>query len=66
MATKKTTFWNGKNMAGETHAGAESLIDEGARTSPTQAKYQVGNETVSAANLQPSAEATEKITNEGG
>lgn len=56
MTNKKTAFWNGKNFAGESQAGATSIISEGPRTSPTQAKYQVSNDTVSAADLQPSAQ----------
>ncbi|MDF2569096.1 MAG: hypothetical protein K0R55_700 [Sporomusa sp.] len=66
MTTKKTGFWNGKNLAGESHVGAKSLISEGPRTSPTQAKYQVSNDTISAADLQPSPQASEDITTEGG
>ena len=56
MTTKKTGFWNGKNMAGESHAGVKGLISEGPHTSPTQSKYQVSTDTVSAADLQANAE----------
>jgi hypothetical protein len=55
--TKKTGFWNGKNMAGESHAGVKGLISEGPRTSPTQSKYQVSTDTVSATDLQANVEA---------
>jgi hypothetical protein len=65
MTDKKTAFWNGKNVAGETHAGAKGLISEGPRTSLTQSKYQVSNDTVSADDLQPSAQSSTKL-NEGG
>lgn len=66
MTTKKTSFWNGKNMAGESQVGAKDLISEGPRTSPTQSKYQVSNDTVSAADLQASVEYSEELTKEGG
>ncbi|SMC82654.1 hypothetical protein [Sporomusa malonica] len=66
MTTKKTAFWNGKNLAGESQVGANSLISEGPRTSPTQAKYEVSNDTISAAGLQPSAQSAKEITKEGG
>ncbi|HWR05649.1 hypothetical protein [Sporomusa sp.] len=66
MATKKSAFWNGKNFAGESQTGSQSLIAEGPRTNSTQAKYEVSNETISAADLQPSAKTTENITNKHG
>ncbi|HWR41558.1 hypothetical protein [Sporomusa sp.] len=66
MTTKKSAFWNGKNFAGESHVGAKSLINEGPRTSPTQAKYEVSNDTISAADLQPATKSAEEITNSGG
>ena len=53
MADQKNDFWNGKNLTGESHVGAKSLISEGPRKGATQAKYEVANETVSADNLQP-------------
>lgn len=56
MTTKKTGFWNGKNMVGESHAGVKGLISEGPRTSPAQSKYQVSTDTVSAVDLQDNAE----------
>ena len=58
MADKKTAFWNGKNLAGEKQVGAKGLISEGPRTSPTQSKYQVSNDTVSGDDLQPSAQSS--------
>ena len=44
-------------MAGESHAGVKGLISEGPRTSPTQSKYQVSTDTVSATDLQANEEA---------
>lgn len=66
MTTKKTEFWNGKNLAGKTHAGVEGLISEGRRTSLTQSKYQVSNDTVSADDLQPSPHSSIEATKSGG
>lgn len=66
MATEKTEFWNGKNLAGKTHVGAKGLISEGPRTSLTQSKYQVSNDTVSADELQPDARSANELTNQGG
>lgn len=66
MATQKTSFWNGKNIAGQSHVGAKGLISEEPRTSSTQSKYQVSNDTVSAADLQPSVEYSEELTKEEG
>ncbi|MDF2874276.1 MAG: hypothetical protein K0R22_959 [Sporomusa sp.] len=66
MTSKKSAFWNGKNFAEESQAGSQSLIAEGPRTNPTQAKYEVSNETISAADLQPSAKTAENITNKHG
>lgn len=66
MTTQKTGFWNGKNMAGKSHVGSKGLISEGPRTSPTQSKYVVGNDTVSAENLQATVEATKELTEKGG
>ncbi len=58
MTSKKSAFWNGKNVAGESQAGSQSLLAEGSRTTPTQAKYDVSNETLAAADLQPTAKET--------
>lgn len=65
MANQKTDFWNGKNLPGESHVGAKSLISEGPRTSPTQSKYQVSNDTISADDLQPSVNSSEETTQGG-
>ncbi|WP_425060648.1 hypothetical protein SCACP_13850 [Sporomusa carbonis] len=66
MTTEKTSFWNGKNIAGKSQVDAKWLISEGPRTSPTHSKYQVSNETISADDLQSSAEYAEEITKQGG
>lgn len=66
MTDKKTAFWNGKNVAGQTQAGTKSLISEGPRTSPKQSKYQVSNDTVSAGDLQPSAQSSTNQKEAGG
>lgn len=66
MTTKKTSFWNGKNIAGESQVGAKGLISEGPRTNTTQSKYQVSNDTVAADDLQASVEYSEELTKEDG
>lgn len=66
LTDKKTTFWNGKNVSSKTHVGAEKLIKEGPRTSLTQSKYQVSNETLAAADLQPTADTTTNLSENGG
>ncbi|SDE72775.1 hypothetical protein [Sporomusa acidovorans] len=66
MTGKKTEFWNGKNFAGETQVGAKGLLSEGPRTSLTQSKYQVSNDTVSADELQSDAQSAKELTNQGG
>lgn len=66
MTDKKTAFWNGKNLAGATQVGTKGLISEGSRTSPTQSKYQVSNDTVSADDLQPSAQSSTNHKETGG
>lgn len=66
MTTKKTSFWNGKNMAGEDYVGVKGLISEGARTSPTESKYQVSNDTIAAADLQTAGKSPEKGNKKGG
>lgn len=45
-------FWNGKNPEGGSTVGNRELIQPGPRDSKTAAKYQVGNDTVAADNLQ--------------
>ncbi|QDR80149.1 hypothetical protein [Sporomusa termitida] len=62
MTSKKSAFWNGKNFAGESQAGSQNLIAEGPRTTSSQAKYEVSNETLAAADLQPAVKATGKET----
>ena len=66
LTTKKTSFWNGKNIAGESHAGAQGLISEGPRSGSTQSKYQVGSDTVAASDLQSPVEYSEELTKQGG
>jgi hypothetical protein len=69
LTSKKAELGNGKNLAGETSTGSKGLISEGPRTNPTQSKYQVSNDTLSAADLQPSApsaSSTQKLTDSGG
>lgn len=66
MTDKKTAFWNGKNLASETQVGTKGLISEGPRTSLTQSKYQVSNDTVSADDLQPSAQTSAELNETGG
>ncbi len=66
MTDKKTGFWNGKNVAGESHVGAKGLINEGPRRSLTQSKYQVSNDTISADDLQPSAQSAKDLTPNDG
>ena len=66
LTNKKTEFWNGKNLASETHVGTKGLISEGPRTSLTQSKYQVSNDTVSADDLQPSAQSSTNHKEAGG
>lgn len=57
MTSKKSAFWNGKNFAGASQAGSQNLIGEGSRATPTQTKYDVSNETLAAADLQPAGKA---------
>ncbi|HMM22211.1 MAG TPA: hypothetical protein PKA10_15940 [Selenomonadales bacterium] len=45
-------FWNGKNTKGSSSAGSPDLNGEAPRTGKTGAKYEVGNDTVAADNLQ--------------
>ncbi|XER13807.1 hypothetical protein SATMO3_40610 [Sporomusa aerivorans] len=66
LTTEKTSFENGKNLAGKSHAGAEGLISAGPRTSPTQSKYQVSSDTISASDLQPSVESSQELSNKNG
>jgi len=66
LTDTKTAFWNGKNVADQTQVGTKSLISEGSRTSPTQSKYQVSNDTVSADDLQPSAHSSTNQKEAGG
>lgn len=49
---KKYSHWNGKNPDGKSYVGNPDLIEEGPRNSKTGEKYMVGNDTVSADNLQ--------------
>jgi hypothetical protein len=55
MANDKTPvykFWNGKNLEGGSRVGDKDLIGEGPRHGKTNAKYEVGNDTVAADDLQ--------------
>ncbi|WP_144034055.1 hypothetical protein [Sporomusa silvacetica] len=64
MANKKPALGNGKNFVGETQAG--DLITESARTTPTQAKDQVSNDTISASDLQSSTQSSKEVSKAGG
>ena len=66
MTNKKPAYWNGKNFSGETQVGANELISESPQTSPTQSNYQVTNDTISADDLQASAQSSKELTKTGG
>ena len=66
MANNKPVLGNGKNFAIETQAGATDLITEKQRTTPTQSKNQVRNDTISADDLQSSTQSAKEISKAGG